>query len=80
MAELEDTLRDIVIEVGELDDPAAVTLTANLFKDLGLDSMQALEIVLEIEQRLGIKVPEARLREIRTLADAVRVARELGAK
>lgn len=80
MATLEDKLRDIIVEVGELDDAAAVTATASFFKDLGLDSMQALEIVLEIEQRLGIKVPEARLREIRTLDDAVRVARELGAK
>lgn len=76
---LEDDIRELIVEVGELDDPAAVTDEADLFADLGLDSMQALEIVLEMEQRLNISVPEERLREIRSLAQAVKLAKELKA-
>lgn len=71
-------LRDIIAEVAELEDATQVRDDADLFADLGLDSMQTLEIVLEIEQRLGLSVPEDRLRGLRSLADAVALARDLG--
>ena len=72
--DLRDQLRAIIAEVGEIDDPARITEEADLFVDLGLDSMQAMEIVLEIERRLGLAVNEDDLREIRSLAGAVAVA------
>jgi acyl carrier protein len=75
---LRDELRALIAEIGELDDPAAITDEADLFRDLGLDSMQALEIVLEMERRYDIKVNEESLRKIRTLADAMRLAQSLG--
>ena len=80
MADLREQLRDIIAEVAELDDPRVVTDEANLYADLGLDSMQALEIVLEIERRFDITVAESDLREIQSLGDAVLVAQRLGAK
>ncbi|MEL6548480.1 MAG: acyl carrier protein, partial [Myxococcota bacterium] len=70
-------LIDVIAEVGELDDRSKITDDADLFQDLGLDSMQALEIVLEMEQQLNLSIPEERLREIRSLGDAVRLAKEL---
>lgn len=79
MADLRATLRDIIAEIAEIDDPARITDDANLYKELGVDSMQALEIVLELEKRFSVAIPEAKLKEIRTLADAVRVAKEAGA-
>ena len=80
MSDLRQELRDIIAEVAELDDPQVVTDEANLYADLGLDSMQALEIVLEIERRLDITVSENDLREIQSLGDAVVMAERLGAK
>ena len=79
MSELRAVLIEVIVEIGELDDAAAVTDDADLFEDLGLDSMQTLEVVLEMEQRLKLAVPEERLREIRSLGDALRLAKDLGA-
>lgn len=79
MSELRAVLIEVIVEIGELDDAAAVTDHADLFEDLGLDSMQTLEVVLEMEQRLKLAVPEERLREIRSLGDALRLAKDLGA-
>jgi acyl carrier protein len=74
--ELRDSLRAIVIEVAELDevpDSAA-------FKDLGIDSMMAIEIVAEIERTYKIKIPEQELEQVTDLDSVTRlVAAKLGA-
>ena len=80
MSDLREQLRDIIAEVGELDDAESITDDAHLFTDLGLDSMQALEIVLEIERRWDLTVPEDDLQKIQSLKDAVELAERLGAK
>jgi acyl carrier protein len=73
--ELRDSLRAIVIEVAELDevpDSAA-------FKDLGIDSMMAIEIVAEIERTYKIKIPEQELEQVTDLDSVTRlVAAKLG--
>jgi acyl carrier protein len=70
----------IIAEIGEVDDPSVITDTADLYKEVGIDSMQALEIMLELEKQLGVEVSEAKLKEIRTLGDALRVVRAAGVK
>jgi long-chain acyl-CoA synthetase len=57
---------------------AAVRPDDNLELDLGLDSMERVELLTELEQRFAVKVPEATSHEIvtvRQLVDAVRPAR-----
>ncbi|MBI3178690.1 MAG: acyl carrier protein [Deltaproteobacteria bacterium] len=80
MPSLKEELRRVIAEIGEIDAVERIQDNADLYKDLGLDSMQALEIVLEIEKRLALSIPEDALRKIRTLNDAVAVAKSLGAR
>ena len=80
MPSLKDQLREVIAEVGEIDELDSITDAADLYADLGLDSMQGLEIVLEIEKRFSLTVPEEALQKIRSLADAVQLATELGAR
>jgi len=79
MADLREQLRAIIAEIAEIDDPSRITDDVNLYKELGVDSMQALEIILELEKRFDVAIPEAKLKEIRTFGDAVRVAKDAGA-
>jgi long-chain acyl-CoA synthetase len=60
---------------GRVPDGAAVRAGANLELDLGLDSMERVELVTELEQRFATKVPADRAHEIfnvRQLIEAVR--------
>jgi len=77
--DLRQQLVEIIAEIGEIDDPGRITDDADLFTELDLDSMQAMEIVLEIERRLGLTVTEDDLREIRSLGSALAVAERLRA-
>ena len=78
MSDVRSVLKEIIAEVAELDDVEAITDQTDLFGDLGIDSMQALEIVLEIERRLGVEVSEDQLRSIRSFGDAMRIAESRG--
>lgn len=70
--ELRERLRRIVAEVAELDEvPDAV-----LFKDLGIDSMMAIEIVAEVERAYRLKVPESELEKITDLDSVVALVRQ----
>ena len=70
-------LRDLFVEITEIDDiPADKSL-----KDLGVDSMMALEIVTAIEKKYAIKIEESELDNVGTLDRAARfVAAKLDAK
>lgn len=80
MSDLRSKLVSIIAEIGEVDDPSVITDTADLYKEVGIDSMQALEIMLELEKQLGVAVSEDKLKEIRTLGDALRIVQAAGVK
>ncbi|MFH1904135.1 MAG: acyl carrier protein [bacterium] len=43
---------------------------ANIFEDLGLDSLDVVDLVVALQQKFGIKIrDDQRLRNIRTLED-----------
>ena len=67
--DLKEKLRAIVMEVAELD---AVS-DDKPFKDLGIDSMMAIEIVADVERAYKIKIPEAELEQITDLLSVVRL-------
>lgn len=51
-------------------------IDANLFTDLGIDSLLGIEIFAALDKKYGIDIPEARLREVKTLADLIKVVSE----
>jgi acyl carrier protein len=61
--DLREKLRAVVSEVSEIDDiPDDVS-----FKELGIDSMMAIEIIAEVERTYKIKVAESELEKVRDL-------------
>jgi len=51
--------------------------TASYTEDLGLDSLAMLEIAVDAEMSFNVKIPDERLPEIKTIADAVRIITEM---
>lgn len=70
--DLKEKLRAIIAEVSEVDEiPDAVP-----FKDLGIDSMMAIEIVAEIERTYKLSVPESELKRITNLDSVYELVKE----
>lgn len=60
-------------------DPVAVTGDTRLIEDLGLDSIDAIDLAARVESASGQRVTEERLRTLRTVGDVVGLLRELSA-
>lgn len=53
-----------------------VTETANVTNDLGADSLDTVELLMEFERVFGIKIPDEDASKIATVADAVNYVEE----
>lgn len=52
-------------------EPSEVTETANFTNDLGADSLDTVELLMEFEKVFGIKIPDEETSSIATVKDAV---------
>ena len=52
-------------------EPSEVTETANFTNDLGADSLDTVELIMEFENTFGIKIPDEETEKIMTVGDAV---------
>ncbi len=52
-------------------DVSKVVPSADLLRDLDLDSLDTMELTLGMEERFGIEIPDADLEGLRTIQDAI---------
>ena len=52
-------------------DATDVSENSDLAKDLGLDSLDTVELTLGLEERFGIEIPDTELEDVSTVGDAV---------
>lgn len=52
-------------------DSSKLTNNASFTSDLGLDSLDAVEVVMAIEEEFAIEIPDAEADEITTVQDAI---------
>ena len=63
-------VREILADSFEIE-PAAIQLESHLIDDLDLDSIDAIDLAVELEQETGLRVDEQELRQIRHVKDIV---------
>ena len=65
-----NTLRDALVELFELP-PECVTLDANLYQDLEIDSIDAVDLIDHIKRQTGKKIAAEEFKAVRTVNDVV---------
>lgn len=75
-AEIEKTIKDILVEDFECD-PARLTQETDLFTELDLDSIDAIDLVVRLQRHINKKVDPEDFRQIRTLGDVVKAVSKL---
>lgn len=73
---VEHQIRTLVAEILE-EEPEAIKNDAHFVKDLGMDSMMALEILASIEKMYRIAIPEESLTKFTNLDETVKVVTEI---
>ncbi|ROL77294.1 acyl carrier protein [Pseudomonas vranovensis] len=65
-----NTLRDALVELFELD-PASISLKSNLYQDLEIDSIDAVDLIDHIKRQTGKKIAADEFKAVRTVNDVV---------
>jgi acyl carrier protein len=69
-AAVESKVRDIIVSKLGVES-SQVTTAASFTKDLGADSLDTVELVMEFEKEFGMQIPDEDAEKIQTVGDAV---------
>jgi len=69
-------LKDILAEEFEID-PARVSAEANLFTDLDLDSIDAVDLAIKLQEYTGKRIKPDEFKTVRTVGDVIVNVRRL---
>ena len=72
-------LRDALVELFELD-AARITLDANLYQDLEIDSIDAVDLIDHLKRQTGKKIAADEFKAVRTVNDVVEAVYRLVAQ
>ncbi|MBR6883871.1 MAG: acyl carrier protein [Bacteroidales bacterium] len=77
--EIVKQVKDIIVDKLGVEE-SEVTETASFTNDLGADSLDTVELLMEFEKVFGIKIPDEETAGIATVGDAInKVTEKLGA-
>jgi acyl carrier protein len=68
--EVFERIREVLAERLSVDE-SDVTEEANFQEDLGADSLDLVEMIMELEDQFGIKIPDEDAQKIQTVGQAV---------
>ena len=70
-----DKIKDIIIDQLQVEE-SDVDMDTNLMKDLSADSLDAVEVIMAIEEEFGIEIPDEDAENFQTVADLVKYVEE----
>ena len=70
-----EKIKEIIIEQLQADD-AVVSMETSLMKDLEADSLDAVEIIMAIEDEYDIEIPDDEAEKFQSIGDIVRFVEE----
>ncbi|MCQ2341525.1 MAG: acyl carrier protein [Paludibacteraceae bacterium] len=70
MSEIESKVKAIIVDKLGVDE-AKVTMEASFSADLGADSLDTVELIMEFEKEFNITIPDEDTQKISTVGDAV---------
>ncbi len=65
-----EKVKDIIVEIISCSEDE-VTMETSLKDDLGIDSLDAMEIAMSVEEKLGVTIAEDKLAEMEYVKDIV---------
>lgn len=75
MSDIEKRVKEIIVDKLTVDENE-VTPTAEFSKDLGADSLDTVELIMEFEKEFDITIPDADAEKISTVGDAINYIEE----
>jgi len=71
-----EKVREAIVNSLQCDEDI-VTMDASISEDLGADSLDVMDLIIELEDTFGVKIEDSRAKTIKTVGDIVAVVDEL---
>jgi acyl carrier protein len=68
--ELYARIKDILVDQFEVDE-SAVSLEADLYQELEIDSIDAVDLLVQLKELTGKRIPPEAFRDVRTIRDVL---------
>ena len=75
MSEIAERVKAIIVDKLPVEE-IVVTPEAEFSKDLGADSLDTVELIMEFEKEFNLTIPEEEANSIKTVGDAVKYIEE----
>lgn len=75
MSEIESKVKAIIVDKLGVDE-AEVKPEASFTNDLGADSLDTVELIMEFEKNFGVSIPDDKSEQIATVGDAIKYIEE----
>ena len=76
MSEVAEKVKAIIVDKLGVDE-ADVVETASFTNDLGADSLDTVELIMEFEKEFGVSIPDEEAQKISTVGDAIALVEAL---
>ena len=70
MSEIQERVKAIIVDKLGVEE-SEVTMEASFTNDLGADSLDTVELIMEFEKEFGISIPDDQAEKISTVGDAI---------
>ena len=70
-----EKIREIICEFVDIK-PEEITLETNIRKDLGLNSLELVNLAVDIEEEFDVEIPDKEAMGLETVADAIKIIEE----
>lgn len=65
-----EEIKKVLVEQFDVEE-SAVTLDTNLYEDMDIDSIDAVDLMVHVKELTGKKIPPEQFKEIRTIGDVI---------
>tara|TARA_B100000315_G_C14344150_1_gene480974 strand:- start:276 stop:512 length:237 start_codon:yes stop_codon:yes gene_type:complete len=70
MTEYSDKVKEIIIDKLGVED-SKITMEAKFIEDLGADSLDTVELIMQFEEEFGIEIPDEEAEDLLSVGQAV---------
>jgi len=63
-------IREILVDQFEVEE-SVIAMDANLYEELAIDSIDAVDLMVQLKELTGKKIPPEQFREVRTISDVL---------
>lgn len=65
-------VKEVLVQTTNID-PNVIFASSSLKDDLGIDSLDSVEIILELESQFNVKISDNEIEELKTVGDIVNI-------